>query len=96
MNSLVYFFFALLVAVCFGDEEQGVVGDTVDAVGDVAGGAADVVDGTVKKAFSIGGGGIVGIVIGCLILLAICFAIVWFFKKVKGVVKKDDVAEPEV
>lgn len=93
--NLFLIFFALFAVVVFADEDQGVVADAVDTVGDVAGGAADVVDGTVKKAFSIGGGGIVGIIIGCLILIGICIGIVWCFRKAKSVVKKDgdDVAD---
>jgi len=66
------------------EDDQGIVGDAVDTVGDVAGGAADVVDDTVKKAFSIGGGGIAGIIIGCLILLGLCCGILFCCRKVRG------------
>lgn len=65
-------------------DEQGIVSDAVDTVGDVAGGAADVVDDTVSKAFSLGGGGIAGIIIGVLVLLGICCGILFCCRKVRN------------
>jgi len=57
------------------DEDQGIIGDTVDAV--------DGLEDNVGKAFRLGGGGIAGIVIGSLLLLALCCGLVFCLRFLK-------------